>query len=147
MRTLRARKFWKRRHQFEAGDVLHWWNPPAARGADAFSDDLLWLPYVTAEYVSVTGDESILNENIPFLKGEALKPNEVERYAQFETSSETFSLYQHCRRALDKGTTEGANGLPLMGGGDWNDGMNRVIMDGRGESVWRAGSCMTPLSV
>lgn len=124
-------------HQFEAGDVLHWWNPPSGRGVRTrFSDDLLWLPYVTAEYVTATGDASILTEKIAFLKGAPLKPEESDRYSQFDSTTELYSLYEHCRRALAKGATAGVHGLPLMGEGDWNDGMNRVGAEGRGESVW-----------
>jgi cyclic beta-1,2-glucan synthetase len=125
------------RHQFEAGDVLHWWNPPTGRGVRTrFSDDLLWLPYVTAEYIAATGDAAILIKRIPFLQGEALKPEETERYARFEATAGTFSLYEHCRRALERSAATGAHGLPLMGAGDWNDGMNRVGVGGLGESVW-----------
>ena len=124
-------------HQFEEGDVLHWWHPPSGRGVRTrCSDDLVWLPFVTAEYVLATGDTGILSEPVPFLAGEPLRREELDHYAQFEAGSRRAPLLEHCRRALDRAETHGKHGLPLMGDGDWNDGMNRVGSGGRGESVW-----------
>ncbi|MDB6065411.1 MAG: Cellobiose phosphorylase, partial [Pedosphaera sp.] len=126
-------------HQFREGDVQHWWHPPAGRGVRThFSDDYLWLPYVTCRYVSCIADSGVLDEKIHFLEARPVMPDEEAYYDLPNRSEESATLYQHCVRAIEHGLKFGEHGLPLMGCGDWNDGMNRVGNQGRGESVWLA---------
>ena len=125
--------------QFAEGDVQHWWHPDTGMGVRSLcSDDLLWLPYVVSHYVAVTGDTGILQEEVAFLDGEPLKPDEHERLFVPTISTQAAPLWEHCRRAIERGWRLGSHGLPLFGNGDWNDGMNRVGIEGRGESVWLA---------
>lgn len=124
-------------HQFVEGDVLHWWHPPESKGIRTrFSDDLLWLPYITSFYMARTGDRAILDEAVRFVTAERVEAPEDEVFVWPEHARKSAPLYEHCCRALDRSLTKGEHGLPLMGVGDWNDGMNRVGREGRGESVW-----------
>ena len=123
--------------QYVEGDVQHWWHPGTNKGIRTrFADDLLWLPLVTAKYVEVTGDTSIWREEVGFLEEEPLRPDEQERFGVPRRSAEKASILEHCCRAIDRSLRFGEHGLPLMGSGDWNDGMNKVGWQGSGESVW-----------
>lgn len=123
--------------QFEEGDVQHWWHPVVNSGIRTrFSDDLLWLPYVTSDYLKITGDYSILDEQVGYLKDEPLKEGEDERYKISGPSDNTGSIYEHCVKTIDLSLRFGSHNIPLMGSGDWNDGMSTVGNQGRGESVW-----------
>ncbi len=126
------------KHQFKEGDVLHWWHENIKMGLRSrYKDDFLWLVYAVNQYIKITDDYKILDEKIPFVEGDTLRDNEEERGITYSYSENTSILYEHCMLSLEKSMNEiGANGLPLMGGGDWNDGMNKVGIQGSGTSVW-----------
>ena len=125
------------KHQFLEGDVEHWWHEETGRGIRTrFSDDLVWLPFLTEKYIEITGDFNILNIETPYLQGKVLEPNEEERYDLYETSEIKENLYLHCTKIIDKAMNLGEHGLPKIGIGDWNDGFSTVGNKGKGESIW-----------
>ena len=135
--TLREQTIKHSQHQFEEGDVEHWWHEETKRGIRTrFSDDLLWLAYAVCEYIEMTGDYTILDEETCYIKGAELLANEDERYDIYEESNLEESIYNHCIKAIEKVLNFGENGLPKIGSGDWNDGFSRVGNKGIGESVW-----------
>ena len=125
------------KHQFEEGDVEHWWHDETKRGIRTkFSDDLLWLVYAICEYIEFTGDFSILDENVPYISGAPLNIGEDERYDLYEEGELKESIYKHAIKAIEKSLDFGEHGLPKIGSGDWNDGFSTVGNKGKGESVW-----------
>ena len=123
--------------QFLEGDVQHWWLPESGQGVRTrISDDVVWLVHAATRYVTITGDAAVLDEQVPFLEAPVLEESEHEKFLTPVVSERTATLYEHCTLALERAFTRGAHGLPLIGGGDWNDGMNRVGQGGKGESVW-----------